>query len=83
MNNSPTELVTTILAVGSVVAPIVFGFVLWKMSQIFVTAREFQEYKATQEQRRQEMVRGIEEIRQNTILLLQRTAKRGKYEGQD
>ena len=37
--------ITTALAVSSAVMPILFGFVLWKFSQVFVTKDYFDEFR--------------------------------------
>lgn len=37
--------ITTVLAVASAVMPILFGFVLWKFSQVFVTKEYFDEFR--------------------------------------
>jgi len=40
-----TSSVTLILAVGSIVMPILFGFIVYKMSTIFVTKEDWVEWK--------------------------------------
>jgi hypothetical protein len=68
------RLVTIILAISSGVLPILFGYVVFRMSQIFVTKGEFQSYQATVEREYNDLRVKLDEINDNTIELLQRTA---------
>ena len=40
--SAPSEQINTILLVASVTSPVLFGFVLWKLSRIFTTKEEHQ-----------------------------------------
>lgn len=66
--------VSLILAVGSVVSPIIFGFVLWKMSQIFVSKQEFNDFKQAVNLKDADTKGTMEKINDNMVELLQRTA---------
>ena len=37
--------VTTVLAIGAAFGPIMFGFAAYKMSQVFVSKAQFEEFK--------------------------------------
>ena len=67
--------VTTVLAIGTALGPVMFGFTLWKMSQIFVTKSQFDEYKSQAHEERIEMRNRLLAIENNTSELLQRTAR--------
>lgn len=64
-----------ILAVGSVLSPLVFGYVMWRMSQIFVSKSEFNELKLDIERRESEINNSLTRINDNITELLQRTAR--------
>lgn len=68
------EAVTIILAIGSVASPIIYGYVLWKMSEVFVSKTEFQDFKTTVEKKENATGETLKEINKNMIELLQRTA---------
>lgn len=69
------SMVTILLSVGTIVTPVIFGFAMWKMTQVFVTKEQFTEYKAQAERERHEMYRQLERIENNITELLQRTAR--------
>lgn len=76
---SSLNAVVIILSIGSIVCPILFGYIIWKMSQIFVTKDEFQTYKVTMEKENATYNQKLENIDNNILELLQRTAHlRGK-----
>ena len=77
MNTDTTTMnfVMAILAVGSAAAPIIFGFALWRMSQVFVSKESFDEFKRITHDERQDLRRRLDAIEHNTLELLQRTAK--------
>lgn len=62
--------ITVILAIGAVVGPILFGFILWKMSNIFVTGREFDQYKSSSANDRSEMRRTLITIETNMAVVM-------------
>lgn len=68
------RIVTIILAISSGVLPIVFGYVVYRMSQIFVTKSEFVAYQVTAEREYENLNKKMEQVNDNTIELLQRTA---------
>lgn len=39
------SLLTLILGVGTAISPVVFGYILWRMSREFVTKEQFEEFK--------------------------------------
>lgn len=72
--NSTLESVTQILAIGSILSPVIFGFVLWKISQIFVSKTEFSDFKRGIEAEKKETKENMKQVNDNLIELLQRTA---------
>lgn len=58
--------ITLILAIATVVSPVVFGYALWQMSKIFVSRDSFAEYKLHAESERTEMKDRLTEIENNT-----------------
>ena len=69
------ELITTILSIGTVVGPIFFGYILWKMNQIFVSKEVFLQYKESIERELKETQEQLKQISVNTSELLKRTAQ--------
>ena len=47
------ETVTTILSIGTVVVPILFGYILFRMTSYFVTKQQFEDYKVLAHTERQ------------------------------
>ena len=47
------ETVTTILSVGTVLVPILFGYILFRMTSYFVTKQQFEDYKILAQTERQ------------------------------
>ena len=78
-NQEYMQVVTTVLAVGSVIAPILFGFVLWKMSTVFVSRESFEDFKRTRTQEQLEVREKLGNIENDIRELLQRTASRGRH----
>ena len=74
MNQDTLSIVTVILSVGSTILLIVFGYVVFRMSQIFVTKTELQAYQSVLEKDHSSLRKDVEEINRNTLELLQRTA---------
>lgn len=64
-------LVTTILAIGSAIGPILFGFAFWKMEQVFVSKTQFEDFKRERENSMQEINRRLIRIEDNIIALMQ------------
>lgn len=74
------DFVMTILAIGTTIAPIIFGFALWKMSQVFVSKEQFNDWKEQSElergdvrKRLTEIETAMRDVRENTVKLLERT----------
>lgn len=38
-------MITTVLAIASAIGPVIFGFAIFKMSQIFVSRSQFDDFK--------------------------------------
>lgn len=72
--------VMSVLAVGSVLGPVIFGFVLWKMSQVFVTQERFSVLEKKIELERSETNVRLKEIDAKLVELLQRTAERRNHD---
>lgn len=72
--NVAIGVVSVILAAGSILSPLIFGFVLWKMSQIFVSKEEFGSFKMAVDKKDEDTKKTMENINNNMIELLQRTA---------
>ena len=68
------HVVTVILAVSSGVLPVVFGYVVFRMSQIFVSKNEFGSYQVQAEKEYNDIRKRVDEVNSNTLELLQRTA---------
>ena len=74
MMNDELKIVSLILSIGSVVSPVLFGFILWKMSQVFVSKTEFNEYKSGNTRELEKIEESLGDIARSTQELLQRTA---------
>lgn len=72
--NVAIGVVSVILAAGSILSPLIFGFVLWKMSQIFVSKQEFGDFKKQIEDKDDDTKDTMDRINENMLELLQRTA---------
>ena len=70
------QTVTTILAIGSVLCPIIFGFALWKLAQIFATKKEFMELKADLEA----LTSNSQRLAVDIATLMERTNKHKNHE---
>ena len=70
------HIVTMILALGTVIGPLFFGYLVFKLTQIFVTKTEFMEYKVRADGDRREMNEQLSRIGIDVTELLQRTADR-------
>lgn len=75
--------VTLILSVSSAVMPIIFGFIVWKLTKVFVTKEEFKDFKEHAEHERGEIKAQLKDITTSTnsmlkdvATLIERTAKR-------
>ena len=73
-DNATLKFVLAILAIGTATGPIIFGFALWRMAQVFVTKEQFLEFKTQSHQEREELKRKVEHIDSCMVILLQRTA---------
>ena len=72
--NDELKTISVVLAIGSVLSPILFGFILWKVSQVFVSKTSFEEYKAQTSRDFGRIEVSLNEITHSTTELLQRTA---------
>lgn len=68
------ENILTIIAVANLLMPLIFGFALWKLSQVFVLKIEMIEYRKNQDNAIDEIRSELKGIDNNVIELLQRTA---------
>lgn len=75
--NPPTtnESITLVLAIAALLGPIVFGFAVWKMSQIFVSKEKFTDYSTVAERDRANMQSQLSQIGNKVDMLLDRTAR--------
>ena len=71
---SVLTLVSTILAIGSVIAPILFGFTIWKMMSIFITKQSYEEREKIAADERLQLRRHIDSMEQNVSLILRDVA---------
>jgi len=65
--------ITAILAIGATLAPILFGFIVWKMSGFFVTKENFhlsqqlaESYRQKADEERKEMKERLARIEEHT-----------------
>lgn len=72
MQSEWIPVVMVVLSVSTIVVPIMFGFTLWKLSSIFVTKEQFMDFKANAEERREEMIRRLDNIDHNILELLRK-----------
>jgi hypothetical protein len=56
------HIVTIILSVATTVFPVLFGFLLWKLSRIFISRTEFEDYKKEAETYRGDMKETVTRI---------------------
>jgi len=54
MQPETLQTVTLVLAMTVAIGPILFGYIVWKMFQLFPTRKEFDEYRDRAELERQE-----------------------------
>lgn len=64
--------VSTILSIGTIIMPIVFGFGMWKMSQIFVSKEDFLDFKSQQLLKENDIKKSIEKLSDKIDRLLER-----------
>ena len=64
--------IATILAIGTLVMPIVFGYVLYKMSQVFVSKDEWNAWKEDVTTKENDIKRSIEKLSDKLDRLLER-----------
>ena len=67
--------VLIILSIGAIVSPVIFGFSLWKMSQIFVTRESFNAFRDRANSERKEIETKLDRLEGHVLELLQRTAR--------
>lgn len=72
MDHNDLSGISTILAIGTIVMPIVFGFGLWKMSQIFVSKEDFLDFKGQQLLKENDIKKSIEKLSDKIDRLLER-----------
>ena len=68
------KLVSVILSIGTIICPIVFGYVLWKMNSLFVSKEEFIAFKNERSKEQDEMKLVLYKLQADISELLQRTA---------
>jgi hypothetical protein len=75
------KVVSIVLSLGSLVFPVLFGFVVWKMSQIFATKVELADHKQAMEELKhrladneEKLSRQLDHINTQLVELLQRTS---------
>jgi biopolymer transport protein ExbB/TolQ len=66
--------VTLVLSLAALIGPLVFGFAVWKMSQIFVSKESFEDFKHSSTNERGELRKQLQELSRDMIELLERTA---------
>jgi hypothetical protein len=76
MDDKAWGVITVILSIGTIIAPVIFGFAMWKMTRVFVTKETFIDYKEHAEKEREKMQKSLDKIDSNVSELLQRTATR-------
>lgn len=64
--------VSMVLAIGSILMPIVFGYVLWQMSKVFVTKEDYMSWKAERHLKDAETREAIQRIDSKIDRLLER-----------
>lgn len=74
------QVIAIILSVGATISPIIFGYMFWRMSQVFVSKAELKDLEKDFEEKHTENKEWMKSLNNNVIELLQRTAhlKRGK-----
>lgn len=55
-------IVTTVLAIGTVIGPIIFGYVLWRMSKVFVSREQFDDFRKDREKHNESLDRRLGRI---------------------
>lgn len=65
-------MITTVLAIASALGPVVFGFAIFKMSQIFVSRSQFDEFKKDRQHDMEEMKERLTEMEKDIKELLRR-----------
>jgi biopolymer transport protein ExbB/TolQ len=65
------SLVLVILAVLGAVSPVIFGFMVFKLTRLFVSREMFEAYKVVAEQQRTEMLDRVREIDKNVVKILE------------
>jgi len=71
MKDNAGSTILMVLAVLGAVAPIIFGFVVYKLTREFVTRDTFEEYKETAELQRRELLERVREIDKNVVRILE------------
>lgn len=71
MKDHETSLVMTILAVIGATCPIVFGFVVYKLTQFFVTKETFQAFEDNANSQRGELIERVTRIDDKVSRLLE------------
>lgn len=65
--------VLVILALGSAVGPMLFGFTIWKMMAVFVTKQQFEDYKKLAQVEREFMKESQGRIERKVDRILEQT----------
>jgi hypothetical protein len=67
-----TQVVLVIMSVGAVISPILFGYTLWKMSQVFLSKEVFDDFKKVAEAQRHVINGQLQSIQSSMIELLRK-----------
>jgi len=67
-----TQAITLILSIGTIVLPVIFGFVVWKMSQIFVSKEDWNSWKLDRMSKDGDMKKEIDKISEKIDRLIER-----------
>lgn len=75
-NNENLQTIVLILSVANVLCPLVFGFFMWRASQVFVSKMQFEELRKVMSDAQVEAREWRKIIDADILELLQRTADR-------
>jgi hypothetical protein len=65
------QFIAVVLSIASPIAPILFGFVTWRMTKVFVTKDAFEDYKRLAQTEREAVKDSINRIERNLEWLVQ------------
>jgi hypothetical protein len=67
-----TQVVLVIMSTGAVISPILFGYCLWRMSQVFLSKEVFDDFKKMAEAQRNVVTGQLQSIQASMIELLRK-----------